>query len=157
MVCSTCLLYVLRRLKIISFTNSEPSVPSDSLFFVPFRILLRTSPLSLSYLLYMVCLFPRTQLQPWAANMEIVAVYFEFWVMLTFHDGLLKASFNGICAWSKCSYVYNSKAHNSSIYNDNGVFLGKAETHPTYNWQVNVQACYFTLHLYSQNWSTCAS
>uniref|UniRef100_A0A453P342 Sugar phosphate transporter domain-containing protein n=2 Tax=Aegilops tauschii subsp. strangulata TaxID=200361 RepID=A0A453P342_AEGTS len=54
MVCSTCLLYVLRRLKIISFTNSEPSVPSDSLFFVPFRILLRTSPLSLSYLLYML-------------------------------------------------------------------------------------------------------
>ncbi|EMS51899.1 hypothetical protein TRIUR3_17976 [Triticum urartu] len=54
MVCSTCLLYVLRRLKIISFTNSETSVPSDSLFFVPFRILLRTSPLSLSYLLYML-------------------------------------------------------------------------------------------------------
>jgi hypothetical protein len=55
MVCSTCLLYVLRRLKIISFTNSEPSVPSDSLFFVPFRTLLRTTPLSLAYLLYMVC------------------------------------------------------------------------------------------------------
>jgi solute carrier family 35 protein len=54
MVCSTCLLYVLRRLKIISFTNSDPSVPSDSLFFVPFRILLRTTPLSLAYLLYML-------------------------------------------------------------------------------------------------------
>ncbi|XP_062222764.1 UDP-N-acetylglucosamine transporter UGNT1-like isoform X1 [Phragmites australis] len=54
MVCSTCLLYVLRRLKIISFINSEPSVPSDSLFFVPFRILLRTTPLSLAYLLYML-------------------------------------------------------------------------------------------------------
>ena len=55
MVCSTCLLYVLRQLKIISFTNSDPSVPSDSLFFVPFRLLLRTTPLSLAYLLYMVC------------------------------------------------------------------------------------------------------
>ncbi|EES05418.1 hypothetical protein BDA96_04G228200 [Sorghum bicolor] len=54
MVCSTCLLYVLRRLKIISFTNSDPSVPSDSLFFVPFRLLLRTTPLSLAYLLYML-------------------------------------------------------------------------------------------------------
>ncbi|GJM85521.1 hypothetical protein PR202_ga01978 [Eleusine coracana subsp. coracana] len=53
MACSTCLLYFLRRLKIISFTNSEPSVPSDSLFFVPFRTLLRTTPLSLAYLLYM--------------------------------------------------------------------------------------------------------
>lgn len=69
-------------------------------------------------------------------------------MVFTFHIGLLKASFNGICAWSKCSYVYNSKANNSSIYNDNGVFLGKAETHPTYNRQVNLQTCYFTLHLY---------
>jgi hypothetical protein len=63
--------------------------------------------------------------------------------MFTFHDALLKASFNGICAWSKCSYVYNSKAHNSSIYNDHGVFLGKAEAHPTYNRQVNVQIFFF--------------
>ncbi|KAL5211177.1 hypothetical protein ABZP36_022024 [Zizania latifolia] len=54
MVCSTALLYVLRRLKIISFINSEPSVPSGALFFVPFRILLRTTPLSLAYLLYML-------------------------------------------------------------------------------------------------------
>ncbi|TVU29230.1 hypothetical protein EJB05_20816 [Eragrostis curvula] len=53
MVCSTCLLYVLRRLKIISFMNSEPS-HSDSVFFVPFRTLLRTTPLSLAYLLYML-------------------------------------------------------------------------------------------------------
>jgi hypothetical protein len=57
-------------------------------------------------------------------------------MMFTFHDGLLKASFNGTCAWSKCSYVHSSKAHNSSIYNDNGAFLGKAEAHPTYNQQM---------------------
>lgn len=49
-----------------------------------------------------------------------------------------KASFNGICPWSKRSYVHNSTAHNSSIYNDHGVFLGKAEARPTYNRKVSV-------------------
>ncbi|XP_039139882.1 UDP-N-acetylglucosamine transporter UGNT1-like isoform X3 [Dioscorea cayenensis subsp. rotundata] len=53
MICSTALLYAMKRWKIISFTVGEPWA-SDSGSLLPFRTILQTLPLSLSYLLYML-------------------------------------------------------------------------------------------------------
>ncbi|KAL8498774.1 hypothetical protein ACS0TY_021920 [Phlomoides rotata] len=50
--CSCCLLYILRRSKIISFSANESIVINDS--FVPIKTLINTSPLALTYLLYML-------------------------------------------------------------------------------------------------------
>ncbi|KAG0470661.1 hypothetical protein HPP92_017361 [Vanilla planifolia] len=52
MVCSTCLLYVLKRWKIITFIVGVPWSTSDSASFVPLEILVHTLPLSFAYLLY---------------------------------------------------------------------------------------------------------
>lgn len=56
MVCSTALLYVLRKLDVITFANEGNGIlelPSKG-GFVPFRTLKRISPLSIAYLFYMV-------------------------------------------------------------------------------------------------------
>ncbi|XP_061360448.1 UDP-N-acetylglucosamine transporter UGNT1-like [Gastrolobium bilobum] len=55
MVCGFIILYVMKSLKIISFTTGEPQSNSNNLaLFVSFRTLARTFPLALTYLLYMV-------------------------------------------------------------------------------------------------------
>lgn len=54
MVCSTCILYVMKRWKIISFTVGESRTSSDPGALVPLETLLHTLPLSLTYLLYML-------------------------------------------------------------------------------------------------------
>lgn len=53
MIVSTALLYVLRKLGIIRFTDDGPDKAKFKRF-VPFRILRETSPLSIAYLFYMV-------------------------------------------------------------------------------------------------------
>lgn len=52
MMCSCGLLYVLRRSKVISFSANESIAVSES--FVPIKTLISTSPLALTYLLYML-------------------------------------------------------------------------------------------------------
>ncbi|KAJ0986550.1 hypothetical protein J5N97_004906 [Dioscorea zingiberensis] len=54
MICSTAILYVMKRWKIISFTVGEPWASDNSGSLVPFGTILQTLPLSLSYLLYML-------------------------------------------------------------------------------------------------------
>ncbi|XP_010927377.1 UDP-N-acetylglucosamine transporter UGNT1 isoform X2 [Elaeis guineensis] len=54
MITSTCILYVMKRWKIISFTVGEPYAASDGASLVPIGTLLHTLPLSLAYLLYML-------------------------------------------------------------------------------------------------------
>ncbi|RDX76563.1 Nucleotide-sugar uncharacterized transporter 3, partial [Mucuna pruriens] len=55
MVCSCCFLYVLRRWKIISFTEGESVImANNSKKFVPLKTLKHTLPLSGAYLLYML-------------------------------------------------------------------------------------------------------
>ncbi|ERN17971.1 hypothetical protein AMTR_s00046p00091860 [Amborella trichopoda] len=56
MICSTSILYVMRRWKIISFTMGESYTASadSSTSLVPMETLLHTLPLALSYLLYML-------------------------------------------------------------------------------------------------------
>lgn len=53
MIVSTSLLYVLRKLDIIKFTDDSPDRAAFKRF-VPLRILRETSPLSIAYLFYMV-------------------------------------------------------------------------------------------------------
>ncbi|KAL2929714.1 Nucleotide-sugar uncharacterized transporter 3 [Bienertia sinuspersici] len=55
LICSCLFLYVMKRWKIISFTTEE-SVRTfdDSVTLVPFKALVQTLPLALSYLLYML-------------------------------------------------------------------------------------------------------
>ncbi|KAJ6815759.1 nucleotide-sugar uncharacterized transporter 3 [Iris pallida] len=60
MVCSTCFLYAMKRLKLISFTVGETWAVSDSTALVPLKTLLHTLPLSITYLLYMVCMYLQT-------------------------------------------------------------------------------------------------
>ncbi|CAL9161392.1 unnamed protein product [Musa hybrid cultivar] len=50
MISSTCILYAMRRWRIISFTNGEPHKGS----FVPLETIFHTLPLSIAYLLYML-------------------------------------------------------------------------------------------------------
>lgn len=52
MLCSCCFLYALRRSKIISFNANESMAVSEA--FVPIKTLIKTSPLALAYLLYML-------------------------------------------------------------------------------------------------------
>ncbi|XP_078166302.1 UDP-N-acetylglucosamine transporter UGNT1-like [Carex rostrata] len=53
MICSTCLLYVMKRWKYITFSVTERN-QSDSAILIPVGTLLHTLPLSLSYLFYML-------------------------------------------------------------------------------------------------------
>ncbi|GFQ03485.1 UDP-sugar transporter sqv-7 [Phtheirospermum japonicum] len=55
MICSCCFLYALRRLNLISFsTKGSLALTDSSETSIPIRTLLNTSPLSLTYLLYML-------------------------------------------------------------------------------------------------------
>ncbi|OUZ99868.1 UAA transporter [Macleaya cordata] len=55
MICSCSFLYAMRRWKIISFTIGEPlNVSETSGSLVPYKTLVHTLPLALSYLLYML-------------------------------------------------------------------------------------------------------
>ncbi|PIA42387.1 hypothetical protein AQUCO_02000085v1 [Aquilegia coerulea] len=55
MICSCSLLYAMKRWRIISFTAGEPWAISDNTAnLVPFKTLVHTLPLSISYLLYML-------------------------------------------------------------------------------------------------------
>ncbi|KAK8918249.1 hypothetical protein KSP39_PZI021115 [Platanthera zijinensis] len=54
MICSTSLLFVLKRWKIITFLVGDPWSSTNSGSFVPPKTLLHTLPVSLSYLLYML-------------------------------------------------------------------------------------------------------
>ncbi|XP_042491608.1 UDP-N-acetylglucosamine transporter UGNT1-like isoform X2 [Macadamia integrifolia] len=54
-ICSSALLYAMRRWKIISFTVGESRVLADnSPTLVPLKTLIQTSPLAITYLLYML-------------------------------------------------------------------------------------------------------
>jgi hypothetical protein len=56
MMCSCSFLYVLRRLRIISFTDGGSLITSDvKATFVPLETLIHTLPLAFTYFLYMVC------------------------------------------------------------------------------------------------------
>ncbi|XP_042486191.1 UDP-N-acetylglucosamine transporter UGNT1-like [Macadamia integrifolia] len=55
LICSCSLLYALKRWRIISFTGGEPRVLTDSSpTLVPLKTLIRTLPLAITYLLYML-------------------------------------------------------------------------------------------------------
>ncbi|KAI3512327.1 hypothetical protein L1887_19642 [Cichorium endivia] len=55
MTCSCCFLYVLGSLKLISFNSGDTLPLTDkSTKFVPLKTVIRTSPLALTYLLYML-------------------------------------------------------------------------------------------------------
>ncbi|XP_020549521.1 putative UDP-sugar transporter DDB_G0278631 isoform X2 [Sesamum indicum] len=55
MICSCCFLYVLRRSKLISFSANESIAVAESYkTLVPLKTLIHTSPLALTYLLYML-------------------------------------------------------------------------------------------------------
>ena len=55
MICSCCFLYVMRHLKMISFTVGESLTVSDNATtLVPLKTLRHTLPLAGAYLLYMV-------------------------------------------------------------------------------------------------------
>ncbi|KAJ3679505.1 hypothetical protein LUZ60_017516 [Juncus effusus] len=53
MICSTCLLYVMKKSRIITFSATERNIASE---FVPYKTLLHTLPLSIAYLLYMLAI-----------------------------------------------------------------------------------------------------
>ncbi|XP_059289525.1 UDP-N-acetylglucosamine transporter UGNT1 isoform X2 [Lycium ferocissimum] len=54
-ICSCCFLYLLRRLKLISFHLSESlSTPDNFKTFVPLKTLIDTLPVAVTYLLYML-------------------------------------------------------------------------------------------------------
>ncbi|KAL3500900.1 hypothetical protein ACH5RR_039993 [Cinchona calisaya] len=54
-ICSVCFLYVLRRWKLILFQMGEsPNASDDFKALVPLRTLINTSPVALTYLLYML-------------------------------------------------------------------------------------------------------
>lgn len=55
MILSCCFLYALKRLKLISFSSNESGDSNKTL--VSVKALINTSPLSLTYLLYMVILY----------------------------------------------------------------------------------------------------
>ncbi|XP_008785782.1 UDP-N-acetylglucosamine transporter UGNT1-like [Phoenix dactylifera] len=54
MIISTCILYAMKRWKIISFTVVEPWTASDTASLVPLKTLLHTLPLSSAYFFYML-------------------------------------------------------------------------------------------------------
>lgn len=104
-ICSCCFLYLLRRLKLISFHLSESlATPDNFKTFVPLKTLIDTLPVAVTYLLYMVI----------ALVLHFYAYYFlesqEFASYQKILCGLwfsLKASHDGVCSRSKCTHVYN--------------------------------------------------
>lgn len=54
MICSCCFLYALRRWKLISFHAGEAPMADTSKSMVPLRTLIDTSPVAVTYLLYML-------------------------------------------------------------------------------------------------------
>ena len=58
MICSCSFLYVMRHWKVISFNAADTSSAVDNpVTLVPLKTLIHTLPLSLTYLLYMVCVW----------------------------------------------------------------------------------------------------
>jgi hypothetical protein len=53
MILSTAVLFVLRKLDFIKFSDDSPNGKAAVKHFVPFRILRQISPLSIAYLFYM--------------------------------------------------------------------------------------------------------
>lgn len=121
MSCSCALLYVMRRWKIISFTNSEPhGKETNSMILVPLRTVLRTLPLAVSYLLYLVCF---SVLRPAISLLQL-----PFKQALTIICFCLKVSFNGVCSRDKCSYVHHSSTYYCGFYYAFRVYLGWPKT-----------------------------
>ncbi|XP_024984720.1 nucleotide-sugar uncharacterized transporter 3-like isoform X1 [Cynara cardunculus var. scolymus] len=54
MICSCCFLYALRSWKFITFSSDILPLTDNSTKFVPLKTVIRTSPLALTYLLYML-------------------------------------------------------------------------------------------------------
>jgi hypothetical protein len=72
MILSTSVLFVLRKLDFIKFSDDSPNGKAAVKHFVPFRILRQISPLSIAYLFYMVL----PTLMGWAAH--------DFYIGLSF-------------------------------------------------------------------------
>lgn len=128
MISSCCFLYALKRLNLISFSSNESGAVTDSKkTFVSIKALINTSPLSLTYLLYMVIPFPSHNFP--FGNSKISCSHAVF--------VSLKASLYGGCSGSKCTDVYNHKENYSCVHNDVWVHPGGAEVYSSSSWKVN--------------------
>lgn len=126
MITSSCFLYAMRRLRLISFSTDDPKALTDSSkTLVSIKALINTSPLSLTYLIYMVIMFSFIDVRSFLVVMPIPSLG----IINCSHAFVvsLKASLNGVCSGRKCSNVYNLKKNYSCIYNDNRVLHGEAE------------------------------
>lgn len=119
-ICSCSFLYVLRRWKLISFSSGDND---NSTGLVSLQTVIHTSPLALTYLLYMVCAQSNAELCLYLYCFCFVLMHLMF---LPFCF-LLKASHYGVCSRSKCTHVHHAQEDNSGIYNVCGVYLGGSE------------------------------
>jgi hypothetical protein len=71
MILSTVVLYVLRKLNLIKFSDDSADGKTAVKHFVPVRVLRQISPLSIAYLLYMV---------PPEPNTVVVGLHIDFFV-----------------------------------------------------------------------------
>nr|KAJ0189288.1 hypothetical protein LSAT_V11C800413440 [Lactuca sativa] len=102
MICSSILLYALRCRKIISFRSDSEISSTKNIpgIFIPSNTLIRTLPLAISYLLYMV----------YYNTLTCSTFYHIFYFLHCLICFLLsmKVGFNGICSWRKCAHVHNT-------------------------------------------------
>jgi hypothetical protein len=89
MILSTAVLFVLRKLDFIKFSDDSPNGKAAVKHFVPFRILRQISPLSIAYLFYMVL----PTLMGWAAH--------DFYIGLSFPIPL-----EATCNYQKLLFFY---------------------------------------------------
>jgi hypothetical protein len=76
---STALLYVLRKLDIIKFTDDGPDKAAFKRF-VPLRILREASPLSIAYLFYMVFVLFQLFVFRWCL-VRFHCIFFSFMIL----------------------------------------------------------------------------
>lgn len=132
MVCSCCFLYALRRSKIISFTVGD-SFSDNAASMVPMKTLRQTSPLAGTYLLYMVNFNYLMRICRCFISSYIIDVY-------ELQYFFLKASYYGVCSWSKCSHVHYPQANHSCFHNGCRISSGRTKVYVFSCWKVRSAA-----------------
>lgn len=132
MVCSCSFLYALRRWKIISFTVGD-SFSDNATSMVPMKTLRQTSPLAGTYLLYMVNLKYLWESVDALSLSYIIDVY-------KLQYFFLKASYYGVCSWSKCSHVHYPQANHCCFHNGCRISSGRTKVYILSCWKVRSAA-----------------
>lgn len=138
MVFAFIILYVMKCLKIISFTSGAGELESNSnnsVIFVSFRTLAKTLPLALTYLLFMVSVFQHFYFSVFVLDKKRWTYNMSFLQLFSIPCFII-GCYHGSSARHKHSHVHDPQANCSGLHNGYGVFSVRAESFKLCYWKV---------------------